>query len=78
MPTDSTSVFVIDSRYEKHKEDVLSYKLNRVALRDLLKVLNKRVKDDVLRIDIGRGTIVDDALRAAGKKKFDSSKTLKA
>lgn len=47
------------------------------CLEDLLKNLRKIVMYEALHIEVRRSSVVDDALRAASKRKFDPSKSLK-
>lgn len=48
-----------------------------VCLEDVLKSLRKNVVQDVLHIEVRRSSVMEDALRAASKRKFDPSKSLK-
>ena len=48
-----------------------------MTLDNLLKALKSGVSYECVRIEVRRSLLVEDALRAAAKKKFDPSKSLK-
>ena len=48
-----------------------------MSLEDVIKSLQKNVVQDVLHIEVRRSSVMEDALRAASKRKFDPSKSLK-
>ena len=48
-----------------------------VTQEDVLKALQKDISSEIVHIEVRRSSLLDDALRAAGKKKFDPVKSLK-